>query len=96
MKINVLFFSVILLVSACSTSEPTKITTLEYKKVSPSCFPVARVLTEEDDGVEATAILEAEDKVRSLKGDTLVIEEIIRNGKGIKLSGVAYRCKKEE
>lgn len=95
MKLNVICLLVLSSVVACSTTTK-KITAIDYKRIGPKCIPLAKVVTENKDGIEALAQIEAENKVRDLNGDTLAIVESVRNGENIKFSGVAYRCKNEE
>jgi hypothetical protein len=90
----VLFFLLISLFSCSST--PKKIASVDLKRVDPKCIPLAKIITENRDGVEALALRDAENKVRDLGGDTLAIEETVRNGKEVKFGGVAFRCKTEE
>jgi hydroxymethylpyrimidine/phosphomethylpyrimidine kinase len=95
MKINFIFLVILASLMACSTPAK-KITAIDYKRIGPKCIPLAKVVTENKEGIEALAQMEAEKKVRELNGDTLAIEESVRNGEHIKFSGVAYRCKNEE
>ncbi len=95
MKFKIIFLIVLSTIFSCSNIQQ-KITSVDYKKISSKCIPLAKIATENKDGVEALALLEAQNKVRELNGDTLAIEETVRNGKEIKFSGVAYRCKNEE
>lgn len=95
MKKNLIYFVILASLISCS-STPKKITRVDVKRISPKCLPLAKITVENKDGVEALAILDAENKVRDLNGDTLAIEETVRNGKEIKFGGVAYRCKTEE
>jgi len=95
MKMNFIYLLVLSCLVSCS-STVKKINSIDYKRIGPKCIPLAKVVTENKDGIEALAQLEAENKVRNLNGDTLAIVESVRNGEHIKFSGVAYRCKNEE
>lgn len=95
MKLYMSYLLVLSSLLACSTTTK-KIVSLDYKRIDPKCIPLAKVVTENKDGIEALAQIEAEKKVRELNGDTLAIVESVRNGEQIKFSGVAYRCKNEE
>jgi len=95
MKMHVIHLFTLLSLVACSQAQ-IKISTMDIKRVNPKCTPLAKVITENHDGVEALARVEAENKVKELNGDTLGFEEAVRNGKEIKFSGVAFRCKNEE
>jgi hypothetical protein len=95
MKFPVIYLLISSFLFSCSSVQK-KIASIDYKRINPKCVPLAKIATENKDGVEALAMLDAENKVRALNGDTLAIEETVRNGKEIKFSGVAYRCKIEE
>jgi hypothetical protein len=95
MKLRLVCFLVLMGTISCSSIQK-KISLIDSKRISSKCIPLAKIATENKDGVEALAMLEAENKVRDLNGDTLAIEETVRNGKEVKFSGVAYRCKNEE
>lgn len=95
MKMHVLHLFTVLSLFACAQA-PIKISTVDLKRIDPKCTPLAKVVTENHEGIEALARVEAENKVRELNGDTLGFEEAVRNGKEIKYSGVAFRCKNEE
>ena len=95
MKTSFLYVLVFVLAMSCS-STTKKINRVDVKRIDPKCVPLAKITVENSDGVEALAMKEAEKKVRDLDGDTLAIEETVRNGKEIKFGGVAYRCKNGE
>ena len=90
-----IYFLILTNILACSSVQK-KITSVDVKRINPKCIPLAKVMTENNEGVEALAVVDAENKVRELNGDTLAVEEIIRNGKEIKFNGIAYRCKNNE